>query len=75
MEGFEVKFVCNYCHVDVEQELILNQERQVEQLAQFLLFFVRLNWKHLTTHHTIDSQNISTKEPHNHSINPNTVIS
>jgi hypothetical protein len=75
MEEFEVNFVCIYCCINDAERIYLNQERQVEQLVQFLLFFIRLNWKHLTTHQPINSQNISTKEPHNHSIGPNTVIS
>jgi hypothetical protein len=75
MEGFDVIFVCIYCFINDEGRINLNQERQVEQLAQFLLFFIRLNWKHLTTHQPTNSQNISTKEPHNLLISPNTVIS
>jgi hypothetical protein len=75
IEGVEVIFVCIYCCISDTERIYLNQERQVEQLAQFLVFFIRLNWKHLTTHHTINSQNISTKEPHNLSSSPNTVIS
>ncbi len=75
MEGIEVIFVCIYCHVDVEARIYLNEERQEEQLVQFLLFFIRLNWNHSTIHHTINLQNISTKEPHNLSISLNTVIS
>jgi hypothetical protein len=75
MEGFEVIFVCIYCGINVEGRIYLNEERREEQLAQFLLFFIRLNWNHPTTPHTINSQNISTKEPHNLSNRPNTVIS
>jgi hypothetical protein len=75
MEGTEVIFVCICCNIDDEQEFILIKERHVKELSQILLFFVRLNWKHFTTYQPINLQNISTKEPHNLSISPNTVIS
>jgi hypothetical protein len=75
MERTEVNFVCIYCAVDNEGRICLNQERHVKELSQFLLFFIRLNWNHPTTHNSINIQNISTEEPQNLSISQNTVIS